>query len=490
MASQGLLDHGAAVPVDGSIRLLTLVIASMCRLGGHRRRGIICPCNLPWAWPGWGEDLDSDQPESAGRAAAFRRFLRTSKDKSQGFSIPLIVGVLAGLIVANIASGFYDDLVEFRIFGDAAEVFGREVTLHFLINGIFMVFFFGIAAKEITDSILPGGALNPVKKAINPIMGTLGGVLGPAGLFFLLTFIFFGTGDKFSDISEGWAIPTATDIALAWLVARLVFGRGHPAVNFLLLLAVADDAIGLGIIAVFYPDPDIPVTPAWLLLTAAGVAVALAMRRMRITTWLPYIAIGGALSWVGLAKSGVEPALALVAIVPFLPGPKVAPQQVAHAGSHQSAPGNASTEVHPDGHSPLEQFEHRFKGIVDFGLFFFAFANAGASFSSIDEVTAIVLISLIAGKMIGISLFSALAVRGGFPLPTGMDLRHLAVAGLIAGLGLTVALFVAEKAFPDSPFLEPAKIGAVLSGSVALLAFILGRAFKVKELAASPGAGS
>ncbi len=75
-------------------------------------------------------------------------------------------------------------------------------------------------------------------------------------------------------LSRGWGIPTATDIALAWLVARAVFGKGHPAINFLLLLAVADDAIGLGIIAVFYGDPSNPARPEWLGLVAAGMAIA------------------------------------------------------------------------------------------------------------------------------------------------------------------------------------------------------------------------
>ena len=79
-------------------------------------------------------------------------------------------------------------------------------------------------------------------------------------------------------VANGWGIPTATDIALAWLVARVVFGRGHSAVSFLLLLAVADDGIGLGIIAVFYPDPNHPVQTIWLLLVAAGMGVAWGMR--------------------------------------------------------------------------------------------------------------------------------------------------------------------------------------------------------------------
>ena len=399
----------------------------------------------------------------------------------QAFSIPLVVGIVAGLAVANISSSFYEDLVEYHIFGSGAELFGHSITVEFLINQVFMVFFFGLAAKEITESVLPGGALNPVQKAINPIFGTLGGFLGPAGLYLLLTLVFFGGGDDFSEVANGWAIPTATDIALAWLVARLVFGNGHPAVNFLLLLAVADDAIGLGIIAVFYPDPDIPVEPEWLLLTAGGMFAAFTMRRFKVNNWLPYVVIGGAMSWVGMLKAAIEPALALVIIVPFLPaGERGVPGSVG-ADLPATGVGHTPATHHGPRHSPLKQFEHQLKLFVDMGLFFFAFANAGVAFSSINEVTWIVLLSLIVGKCVGISVFSLVADVAGFPLPTGMRAKHLAVAALIAGLGLTVALFVASKAFPESPFEDPAKMGAVFSIFVAAVALIAGRVLKVKD---------
>ena len=411
----------------------------------------------------------------------------------QQYSIPLIVGVFAGLAVANIDDAFYQRLVEHQVFGSGATVFGHHLTAQFLINQVFMVFFFGVAAKEITESVLPGGALNPASKAINPLLGTLGGVLGPAGLYLLLAFVFYGGGDDFSVVANGWAIPTATDIALAWLVARLVFGNGHPAVNFLLLLAVADDAIGLGIIAVFYPDPEHPVNLQWLLLTLGGMAAAFGMRRLRVSDWPLYIIIGGGLSWVGLLKSSIEPALALVVIVPFLPGPREDPSLVPVAADHNPelhrTPESAAIPVYHV--SPLEQFEHQLKLFVDLGLFFFAFANAGVAFGSINSVTFIVLLSLIAGKMVGVSTFSLVGVRLGFPLPTGMDGRHLVVAGMIAGLGLTVALFVASKAFAgpamsrEAVFLDPAKMGALLSGGVFLLALAAGAVLRVKD-----GAGS
>ena len=421
----------------------------------------------------------------------------------QEYSIPLILGVIAGLVWANIEFDSYYHVVEFDFwnfgngpFLDDGEghdkndfyIFGKHVTVHFLINEVFMVFFFGIAAKEITESILPGGALNPLPKAINPIMGTLGGVFGPVGLFILLAVIFYGGTDDLGrmmfpaeGVLGGWAIPTATDIALAWLVARVIFGARHAAVNFLLLLAVADDAIGLVIIAVFYSEN---VQPLWLLLTLGGMVTAYVFRRIGITWWPVYILIAGGMSWVGLVQTGVEPALALVAIVPFLPA--------AHAAGHdtEAIESGEHGDRHDAGHAHgghehqvgvLEQFEHHLKMPVDFGLFFFAWANAGVAFGNINQVTLMILLSLIVGKTVGVSLFSIVVSKLGFPLPEGMGLRHLMVAGMIAGLGLTVALFVANKAYYGTDFLDPGKMGAVFSIVVAGLSFVFARAIGIRR---------
>lgn len=337
-------------------------------------------------------------------------------------------------------------------------------TMHFLINDIFMVIFFGIAAKEITESCLPGGALNPPSKAVNPLLGTIGGVLGPVATYFLLNGVM---GQE--AWHNGWGIPTATDIALAWLVARLVFGVGHPAIAFLLLLAVADDGIGLAIIAIFYPDPLHPtewLNTLWIL---PGMAVAYGLRRKNVQNWWPYILIGGGLSWWGLFSAHLHPALALVPIVPLLPGPK-----------YDEGLFRDDVTTHED--DPLNKFEHDSKLFVDFGLFFFAFANAGVPFSNVNNLTWIVFLSLLVGKTLGITFFSYVGKLLGFPLPTGMNVRHLIVAGVVAGLGLTVALFVAGQAFKiDIDSQGAAKMGALFSGGIAIIALVLGRILGVKD---------
>ncbi|MEX1024348.1 MAG: Na+/H+ antiporter NhaA [Planctomycetota bacterium] len=395
----------------------------------------------------------------------------------QEFSVPLIMGVVAALVYANVSGESweqYQELIHWLPFGDVA-ILGHAVDLHFLINDIFMVFFFGIAAKEITEAALPGGSLNPIKKAVNPLFATLGGVLGPVGFFFGALYLAFSAGffeglDP-AVVRNGWGIPTATDIALAWLVARAVFGAGHPAVNFLLLLAVADDAIGLGIIAVFYGDPANPAEPTWLLLVLAGMGLAFALRKANVRTWLPYILVAGTMAWSGLLLAHLHPALALVFIVPFLPGPKLDAGLFLEEDDGDGQPSHAAVASH----SPLENYEHQTKLFVDIGLFFFAFANAGVQFAGIGAMTWIILGSLAIGKTIGITAFALLGRLLGFPLPTGMGLKELLMAGYIAGLGLTVALFVAGAAFTDPELLGQAKMGALFSGFVGLTAILFGR---------------
>ncbi len=397
------------------------------------------------------------------------------------FSLPLISGVLVALVAANVAPEWYRGAVHWAPFGELS-LFGHRVDLHFLINDVFMVFFFGIAAKEITEACLPGGDLNPPSKAVNPLLATLGGVLGPVGVFFIGLWLCFQTGvytpevNDWGALARGWGVPTATDIALAWLVARAVFGRGHPAVNFLLLLAVADDAIGLAIIAIFYGDPLLPVRPAFLGLVVAGMALAWALRRAGVQKWALYIFAAGPLAWCGLEFAYLHPALALVFIVPFMPGPR-RDTGLFSAQDEVDRLGEAlARDLHIE-HSPLYRFEHRTKLFVDFGLFFFAFANAGVAFAAVGPLTWLILASLVVGKTLGVSALGLLASRLGFALPKRMGVRELVMAGFVASLGLTVALFVADAAFTDDALGGQARMGALFSGGVGIAAILLGRAF-------------
>ena len=168
------------------------------------------------------------------------------------YSLLLIGGAIAALIWANINADSYHRFVEFVLFDDF--IIGkpyvdengniaRKLTLHYLVNDVLMALFFAIAAKEVWEAIiLENGSLRG-KKAATPLTAAAGGMLGPITVYLGLAY-FLGS-ETYSAVANGWAIPTATDIAFCYLVGRLVFGAGHPAVRFLLLLAIADDAAGM-----------------------------------------------------------------------------------------------------------------------------------------------------------------------------------------------------------------------------------------------------
>lgn len=366
------------------------------------------------------------------------------------FSIPLIVGVVAALIWANLSPISYARFLTNPIVG--------KLSIAFFVDEIFMALFFGIAAVEITDSLIPGGSLNPARKAVAPLIATAGGVIGPILLFFSLNALFGAPLYR-----RGWAIGTATDIALAWLVARLLFGDGHPAIQFLLLLAIVDDAIGLVIIAVFYPDPVHPVRPAGLIMVAGGMVVCYVLRRMRVMNYWPYLLLGGIPCWVGLYYGHLHPAIALVFVVPFMPHHRRPPQQTVF------------DIPEPPTQTTLVRFEHEWKVIVDFGMLLFGLVNAGVQFSSVGTLTWLVLVSLLVGKTIGITALGVFAQHLGFPLPSGMTRIDLLLVSMIAGIGLTVALFVATAAFPDPALQGMAKMGALASALIAPLVFVIRR---------------
>jgi NhaA family Na+:H+ antiporter len=339
----------------------------------------------------------------------------------------LIAGTLIALIWANTARESY---------------VRWSHGIHFIINDVGMAFFFALAAKEVVEATAPGGALHSPRRAAMPLAAAVGGMLGPALIFVMLT-IFF---DR-PNLERGWAIPTATDIAFSYLAARVIFGAKHPAIPFLLLLAIADDALGLLIIAAFYPTGPLRMMDFTLFL-GAGLLVAWWLSKRRVVSFWPYVLVGGMLSWIGFYRGGLHPALALVPIIPFLP----------HAGRD---PGLFVEAPHK--HDSLNEFEHRFKRPVDVMLFFFGLVNGGVVLGNVGAGTWFVLIAIIVGKPVGILVTAAVATLAGLRVPAHVTWRDMTVVGIIAGIGFTVALFFATAAFPYGRLLDETKMGALLS---------------------------
>jgi NhaA family Na+:H+ antiporter len=270
------------------------------------------------------------------------------------------------------------------------------------------------------------------------------------------------------ELARGWAIPCATDIAFSAMVARLAFPAAHPAIPYLLLLAIADDALGLVILAVFYPSGPLSL-PALAGLMLAAVLTAMWLRRRGTQSFWAYVIGPGTLSWAALYLGGFHPALALVPIVPFMPhGP-------ADLGLFDPREGDR-----PD---TLNQFEHWWATPVQLVLLVFGFANAGVPFEQVGPGTYYVLAALLLGKPLGILLFANAARLAGASLPPALRARDLLVVGVAASIGFTVALFFATAAFPQGSMLAETKMGALLSFVAAPLALLSGRVLGVSNAA-------
>ena len=363
-------------------------------------------------------------------------------------SLLLVAGTLAALIWANVDPTNYTYVAH---------------ALHFVVNDIAMVFFFALATKEVVEAMLPGGPLSSPRQAGLPIFAAVGGMVAPALIFLAGARLIHQEG-----LASGWAIPCATDIAFSYLVARLVFPKSSPAIPFLLLLAIADDALGLIVLAIFYPSA--PLDLGYLALgVVPAIALAWAMRKYGIANFWWYLLVPGVFAWVGLYAGGVHPALALVPIIPFMPA---APKDLGLFASEE--------EQLPD---TLNRFEHAWRIPVQIILFFFGLANAGVPMSSIGAPTWLVLGGLVLGKPIGVVGMTLLAERIGFERAKALDIRSLVVLGVAAGIGFTVALFFATAAFRPGVVLDQAKMGALLSFLAAPLAIVLARALRIRRSA-------
>lgn len=367
------------------------------------------------------------------------------------YSLLLLAGTLAAVVWANVDAAGYEHATH---------------PLHFVVNDIGMVFFFALAAKEVFEATLPGGPLASLRQAAAPLAAAVGGMVAPAAIFYLLA---LQVGP--AELSRGWAIPCATDIAFSAMVARLVFPAGHPAIPFLLLLAIADDAMGLVILAVFYPSGTLSFG-ALAGLLAAALAAAWWLRRRKTASFWPYVLGPGALSWLALYWGGFHPALALVPIVPFMP----------HCARDLGLfdPGEA------DRADTLSRFEHWWAKPVHVVLLFFGLTNAGVPFAQIGPGTWFVLAGLLIGKPIGILACSLGARLAGARLPDGLRTADLVVIGFAAAIGFTVSLFFATAAFPPGSLLAETKMGALFSFVAAPLALLAARLLAATR-AGAPG---
>ncbi|MEN4742799.1 Na+/H+ antiporter NhaA [Pantoea agglomerans] len=366
-------------------------------------------------------------------------------DASNG--VMLIVAAVAAMILANTAAtaqgyqALLNEPVQIR-FG-ALDI---SKNLLLWINDALMALFFLVIGLEVKRELMVG-ELASRDKAIFPVIAAIGGMALPA-----LIFLLFNHGDEIA--RNGWAIPTATDIAFALGVLALLGSRVPVALKvFLMALAIIDDLGAIVIIALFYTS-DLSVLS---LCVAAGAIVVLALlNRFNVRRISVYILVGIVL-WTAVLKSGVHATLAGVIVGFFVPLEK------------------------KEGHSPAEHLAHGLMPWVNWMILpLFAFANAGISLAGITlsdvfspEPSGIIF-GLLIGKPLGITLFCWLAVKLRLAvLPNGTTIRDIMAIGVLCGIGFTMSIFISSLAFDAAheQLVTFSKLG-ILTGS--LLSAVIG----------------
>lgn len=365
-----------------------------------------------------------------------------------------------------------------------------ERTLEWVVNDGLMVIFFFVVGLEIRREI-HHGELSEWRRAALPAAAALGGMLAPAAVYLAIA------GMPLT--RSGWGVPMATDIAFAVGILTLLGKRVPPALRVLLLaLAVIDDLGAIVVIALFYSS-GVGVTG--IVVAALGLAGVLVMQRFGVRSKTAYV-VPGVVAWAGTYAAGIHPTIAGVMIGFLTPvrawlGPhgfvKGVRAQVEHLSqvpkdslsTHKVAQALRNVNVaRREALSPTESLIESLHPYVAFGIMpLFALANAGVaieggatSASSWTVITAVTL-GLVIGKPVGVLLASwvTLRLRVGV-LPVGVGYRHLVVLGGVAGVGFTMALFIAHLAFTNATLLAAAKLGVLAaSGIAAIIGLALGR---------------
>ncbi len=363
-----------------------------------------------------------------------------------------------------------------------------ERSLEWVVNDGLMVVFFFVVGLEIRREV-HDGELSEWRRAAVPAAAALGGMLAPAAIY-----LSFSTADAHA----GWGVPMATDIAFAVGVLALLGKRVPAALRVLLLaLAVIDDLGAIVVIALFYSSG---VQLSGLLVAGASCLGILVMQRFGVRSRLVYV-VPGLVAWAGVYAAGIHPTIAGVVVGLLTPvrawlGPEgfvlgvsreLEQMQTGSAALSNQELGGSLRQLDAarrEALSPAEGLIQALHPWVAFGIMpLFALVNAGVSLQGLSLTgsswsTAVgVACGLLVGKPLGVLLAVGLCVRLGVGVvPIGIGARHLLVLGVVAGVGFTMALFVAQLAFVDAALLGAAKLGVLLGSAVAgVLALVLGR---------------
>jgi Na+:H+ antiporter, NhaA family len=382
-----------------------------------------------------------DRPKSdlrpTHRITLMRRFFDS---EAAGGIILMGVTVIALALANSPLAGAYFGMLKTYVLGLS--------VLHW-INDALMALFFLLVGLEIKREMLDG-QLSTWPRRILPGIAAIGGMVVPALIYLAVTW-------NQPDLRNGWAIPTATDIAFALGVLAILGSRVPASLKiFLTALAILDDLGAIIVIALFYTSElSLPMLGG----AALCVIALVAFNRLGVVRLLPYLAVGAVL-WVFVLKSGIHATLAGVALALTIP--------------LQAAPKKTRAED-----SPLHRLEHALQPWVAYAIIpIFGFANAGVPLSglSLDSLLSPlplgIAMGLFIGKQVGVFAFSEIALRLDLAdMPAGASRLQCYGVALLCGIGFTMSLFIGALAFPDRPELGDAtKIGVLLGSALSALA--------------------
>ncbi len=351
----------------------------------------------------------------------------------------LLISAILALIISNSSlSYFYFETLEKYIF-IGFNNFGLKLSVLHWINDVLMAIFFFFVTLEIKREFIQG-ELSNIKQAVLPIIAAIGGMLVPA-----LIYIYINFGNSVT--LNGWAIPSATDIAFSLGVLSLLGSRVPISLKvFLTALAIIDDLGAIVIIAFFYSGDLSLLYLCLMLLSFIGLLV---LNKFGLKMFLPYLIIG-ILLWHFTHESGIHATIAGVLLACTIP--------------HRKKEKDFSL---------LIKIEHGISSYVAFGIMpLFAFANAGVSLEGIQFSSLLlpvplgILLGLFIGKQLGVFLFSYVSIKLGYAqMPNGSNWFSLYGVGILTGIGFTMSLFVGNLAFVENTeYIDGVKLG-VLSGS-------------------------
>ena len=352
----------------------------------------------------------------------------------------LLIAAIIALIISNSNfSGLYFNTLEQYLFVGVNN-FGLKLSVHHWINDLLMAIFFFFVTLEIKREFIQG-ELSNLKKALLPIIGAVGGMLIPA-----LVYVFINFGN--TETLNGWAIPSATDIAFSLGILSLLGSRVPISLKiFLTALAIIDDLGAILIIAFFYSG-DLSIS--YLSLILISYILLLILNKFGIKKFLRYLIIGSFM-WFFTYKSGIHATIAGVLLASTIP--------------HR---------IKVKDFSLLIKLEHAISPYVAFIIMpIFAFANAGVALeglslsSLLQPVPFGILLGLFVGKQVGVMIFSFIAVKtGAAQMPDNSNWISLYGVSVLTGIGFTMSLFVGNLAFVENTqYIDGVKIG-VLAGSL------------------------